>query len=189
MAFMAPQRVKALIGIFLVLAVYGTANAKIGETPVFRLYAREIIDQFAGEMKKEFGLRCQGGSEEGIDDVEEIEVLFEAPKKATIGEARKLEVCATKRLVQIVNAHEKIRPYLVSYPFPADRTHISIHFDSKRNARHPDGSVVGVTHIRDKIYYERRNLLTGDLEYALVEPYEESVRIVENPPKITQARK
>ena len=48
-------------------------------------------------------------------DIQEIDVNFLYCHQVSIEEARELEIRATERFVEIINAHEAIRPYLRDY--------------------------------------------------------------------------
>jgi hypothetical protein len=113
-------------------------------------------------------------------DVEEILVQLAAYRSATIEQARELEVKATERFAQIINAHEKIRPFLREYPFPSSRANVTISF--RKRAKHPtDNDVEFVCHAKNKLFY-----LAYDPDHPYVgkdiknEPYEEALRIVQS---------
>lgn len=101
---------------------------QISHEPKYVMYADEIVKAFEREMEENFGLSCCGGGGSMPYNVKEIEVLFEVPHKATVEEARYLEVEATQRLLKKINSHEKIRPYLNVFPFTESDVSISIHF-------------------------------------------------------------
>ena len=110
-------------------------------------------------------------------DVEEIYLKFIAYQKATIEQARKLEVEVTEKLLKRVNEHEKIRPFLREYPFKANRIVIMIAFENSNNVRYSDGSVALIFPARNKLFYYK-----SDKDEELLdlheEPYEEAYRIV-----------
>lgn len=87
-------------------------------------------------------------------DIEKINVLFSSYRKSTIEEARKMEVDAIQELLQRINSHEKIRPFLREYPFGTDRVGVTISFKTKSNTRPLDGSVAFVFLAKNKIFYE-----------------------------------
>jgi hypothetical protein len=146
-------------------------------------YVDEIVNKFAKDMKRRFGLVCEGSGGSMPYDVEEIMVNFQMYHKVSIEEARKLEIEATEALVKMINDHEKIRPYLREFPFPAGRTEVQIGFVNKRGLPHTDGSVVFLFQARDRLLYRKVNKQTERLEPLYEESYEEAYNKV-YPPKI-----
>ena len=112
-------------------------------------------------------------------DVEAIEVSFGANRNATVEEARQLEVEITKKFIDVINSHEKIRPFLREYPFPASRTDVMINFYKVKKNKSVDDNVELVFHVRDKLFYKTED---PDNEYLYrtikEEPYEEALKIV-----------
>jgi hypothetical protein len=119
-------------------------------------------------------------------EVEEISLSFRAYRRATIDEARALNVLITDKLVQAINKHEKLKPYLCEYPFPTSRVGISISFYSLLDKPYSDGSVHDVSHITTIATTPHKNHLIYDSQYAFAdqyvtlveEPYEEAEKIV-----------
>jgi|JI9StandDraft_2_1071091.scaffolds.fasta_scaffold259877_2 hypothetical protein len=107
-------------------------------------YVTEIVDSFAREIEKEYGLTCQASGRRMPRGVEIIKVRFTADRRATVDEARELLVQVRESLVQRVNSHEKIRPFLREYPFTSDKVDIKITFHKPDNTYYSDGSVTGV---------------------------------------------
>ncbi len=103
-------------------------DAKEDESSIYTQYVAEITRAFSKQIKKEFGLECIGSGGEMPFDVEQISIKFAATQRATVEQARELEVKITERFVQIINAHEKIKPFLRETPFPSSRTSVGISF-------------------------------------------------------------
>jgi len=157
-------------------------------------------------MRKEYGLICIGSGGRMPKDVEEISMDFNLYQRTTIEEARELMVKVREKLVDKVNAHEKIRPFLREYPFTWSGADISIAFHKPHSdSYYLDGSVAFVCPARDgKIAYQGAELrkqklvdiigLDGNVERVgevvedevfiplLREPYEEALRIVKSSP-------
>ena len=169
--------------IILVILFMGVPmNAKEYESPVYTQYVAEIIRTFSKQMNKEFGLICTASGGGMPHDVEEIHVQFEANQSATIEEARELEVKVTERFVQIINAHEKIRPFLREYPFPSNRADVAIAFcDSRKQSR--DDDVYFVFQARNRIWYQAKNTDNSPvLKDIKDESYEDALKIVQSSP-------
>ena len=155
-------------------------NAEKYKSPDYVRYANEIISSFAKQIKKEFGLDCESSGGSMPYDVEEISISFAAYQRATIEEARELEVKITEKFVEMINKHEKIRPFLREYPFPSSRTTVAISFHKKNNSRYTDGSVSYVSQVRNNLYYCAED---PNNRYRFIdlkeEPYEEALKIVQ----------
>ncbi|MBS0629927.1 MAG: hypothetical protein JSS30_06895 [Verrucomicrobia bacterium] len=141
-------------------------------------YANQIINSFADEMKKEYGLHCSGSGGKMPFDVEEFMIGFALHRHATIEEARELEVAVTEKFVQTINANEKIRPFLRVYPFTPDRARVSIAFQKSNNRPYTDGSVALVFQVRNRIYYNADSETSPTLISLMDEPYDEALKIV-----------
>ncbi|MEI6241849.1 MAG: hypothetical protein WCP39_00395 [Chlamydiota bacterium] len=154
------------------------------ETVDYEVFVNQIIQSFAKEMEKDFELVCIGNGGKMPHDVEEISVKFIAYRRATIEQARELEVNATETFLRMINAHEKIRPFLREYPFKVNRAEVSIAFRKNDNSAYDDSSVVHVFQVKNRIFYYAEEPNSGTRRILLEESYEEAVKIVkENPPK------
>ncbi len=128
-------------------------NAKETQPDNYEKYVNEIVDDFVKQMKTKHQLHCYGSGGSMPKDVEKIKVLFISYQHSTVDDARKVEVDAIQELLQRINAHEKIRPYLREYPFGPNRVDISISFRTETDDRPLDGSVASVFLAKDKIFY------------------------------------
>lgn len=155
--------VKNFVNLFLILIVFGcSAQAKGNQVAPYEKYVNEIIRSFSKEMEKEYGLTCSGSGGRMPQDVEQISIFFDANRHATIDEARELFIAVTEKLVNKINQHEKIRPYLREFPFTlasADkiftwcRAHISISFLRDDGSHYTDGSVAYISQGKRGVYY------------------------------------
>jgi hypothetical protein len=116
-------------------------------------YEDEIVEQFKKEMRKKYKLECWADGGSMPDKVRSIRVYFNFPERANIEQARKLEVTAIERLSELINSHEKIRPYLAEYPFTPERLHVMISFEDENGDNRRDGSVCMVLQARNKLTY------------------------------------
>jgi hypothetical protein len=141
----------------------------------------EVVDMLEKEMKEQFGFRCtcQGGSMPY--DIQEIGVRFLGHQKVTIEEARELEIRATERFVEIINAHEGIRPFLRDYPWDHSRTAIMIAFRDERGEDYP-GGVRLILQGKDQLVYFGPKKHPNDIDRLKKEPYEEAKKIVNSSP-------
>ena len=202
--------VKLIVAIFVLIT--GTnMNAEETKSPDYIVYVDEIVRDFVEQMAKKHKLHCYGSGGSMPKDVEEIEVLFISYQKSTIDDTRKVGVAAVQELLQRINAHEKIRPYLREYPFSTDRVGISISFKTKTDTWPLDGSVASVFLAKNKIFYRSaeiqieeptplsymneknevvKEFIGGGPKEKLVplmeETYEEALKIVGTTPRPTQ---
>src|SRR5580700_8086975 len=122
---MMVARVSFFVAMILTLLFEAKVSAKKAnideddDSPIYTRYVAEVTSAFLNEVYKRYGFEC-GASGGGMPyDVEKISVKLVAYQSATVEQARELEVNLTERFAQIINAHEKIRPFLREYPFPA----------------------------------------------------------------------
>ncbi len=170
----------------LMMIIGFTLDAKEDESddsPIYTQYVAEVTSAFLKEVYKIYGFECEASGGEMPRDVEAISVSLVANRRATVELARELEVNLTERFVEIINAHEKIRPFLREYPFPSSRARVSISFrDSKKTfSLSNKNNVIYVLHARNRIFYQAEN---PDNPYVYKdikdEPYEEAKRIVQS---------
>jgi hypothetical protein len=144
----------------------------------YEVYVNQIIQSFANEMEKTYGLVCYGHGGKMPHDVEEIKVTFNCYQHVSIEQARRLEVKATERFLEIINSNEKIRPFLREFPFKPNRGKVSISFRTADNLRYTDGSVAYVTQFKNIISYCSDEETSPSLITLKKEPYEEALKIV-----------
>jgi len=190
--------VKVLLALALVVLFINLKTKPNGQEKAeddYEVYVNQIVNTFASEMKEKYGLRCCGSGGSMPYNVEEISVIFYSIKKPTLEEARILEVNLVERLIELVNNHEKIRPYLAEYPFASNRAEVSISFYSKDGLRHTDGNVTRVSLIRGKLFFRKaektvEETLSGkkyddyNLITLLEEPYELALEKVKKANKL-----
>ena len=142
-----------IVVLFSIVGIGNSMNAKETESPDYLKYVDEIIDGFVKDMKKKYNLNCYGSGGSMPTDVEKVNVLFTFYRKSTVDDARKMEVNAVQDLLQRINTHAKIRPYLREYPFGTDRVGVTISFRTKTDGHPLDGSVALVFLVKNKIFY------------------------------------
>jgi len=169
-----------------ILTLFFSGKKNNDEIPAYETYVNQLINSFAKEIKKEFGLICIGDGGQMPYDVEAVSIKFAAYCYPSIEKARELEVKITERFINAINSNEKIRPYLREYPFKADRAEVAISFYTKDNSRYTDGSVSYVFQVKNKIYYCSKNPHTKNLDDLYEEPYEEALKIVQSSQKSTK---
>ena len=147
------------------------------QSPTYVKYAQEVRNTYIKQMEKE-GFECtqEGG---GMPyDVRELDVGFALCAKGSIESGREKIIYLTEKFLEVINAHEGIRPYLREYPFPQSRVNIGLRFRTPDAWCYTDGSVSKVFHARGKIFYHGQN---GKESLDLLEEfYEEGFAKVRN---------
>jgi len=158
MGFMEIMR--KIVNICVVLTLFFCKGyAVFEENPPYLKYVDQIIKEFVHEMERDYGLICDGSGGSMPKNVQTIDVSFNVYHKGTIEEARVLMVKAKTKLVEKVNTHEKIRPYLKHYPFRLEDAEISLAFLKQNGAYYLDDSVAFVcTGKDDNIAYKKVEL-------------------------------
>ncbi|MBX3718392.1 MAG: hypothetical protein KF898_01940 [Parachlamydiales bacterium] len=154
----------------------------MNKTPDYVTYANQIIKMFAEEMEREHEIFCVGDSGSMPEFINDIGIEFQLFRRATIEEARALEVFAVERLTEMINSHEKIRPYLCEFPFPPSRVEVCLSFCLPSGISFADGTIARVTQIRGNVRYLSTTPESFHYTTLLKEPYLEAKKIVEASP-------
>jgi len=160
--------------IFIVLFLHGYLHS----SPNYVKYTNQITSQFIKEMRREYNLFCSGTGGGMPYDVREVAVIFVSHQEVSIEEAREMLVHCTEALRSKINTHEKIRPFLREYPFPAERVEITISFRDEKNQYYGKEGVDFVFQVNGKIHYEKFQRGRETFKGIAEEPYEEALKIV-----------
>lgn len=178
------RNVSFFVLVILLTSLGMRVQGKERKLPEYLKYVDEVTEIFLDEVSREYGFECGSSGGSMPYDVEEISVKLVAEQSATVEAARELLVKTTERFAQIINAHEKIRPFLREYPFPASRADVSISFRNPKKKKfslsNNNDNVVFAFQAKGKIFYHGHN---PENEYLFRpikdEPYEEAVKIVQ----------
>lgn len=134
----------------------------------------QIRQETAKELFEKEGLKASAFGSSMIDKIKEIILGFDYYEKCSIEKGRYLVITASQLLLKKINENEKIRPYLIEYPFPEKRVFIPIFcFYEDEIPEKPFLSVVSCSN--GKIFYK-----TGEnQEIIYEETYEEALKIVQ----------
>jgi len=160
--------------VFIIWVMCVDLYAKAPELPKYELYVDEVTAEFIQEIQKEYPLVCIGNGGSMPYDVETIKIMFLSHEKASIDKAREIEVKAIEKLINIVNAHKKIRPFLREYPFTNSRAEISISFTNKKLQPYADGLIARISQVHGQLLYRSYDPTIGRNVVLLKEPYEEA---------------
>ncbi len=164
------------LSFLLLLTIHVDARYK---APEYTRYVAEIRECFIKQMKEEFGLSCSGTSGRMRNDVEEMGFDFSISNRVTLEEARAYIVFVTEKLVNMINSHQKIRPFLREYPFSHNRARVNISFNNLLGDSQSDGSPSYVLS-GSSITYRARDAFKDRYVELYEEPYEEAARIVKS---------
>ena len=162
---------------FIFLFIVFSLNAHDSED-----YLHQFIDAFAKEMKNELNVRFQGKELQIHDKVEGIKLNFEVYRRATLEEARALQISIISRFVQAINNNQDVRPCLVEHPFSHKRVGNSISFNGPFGENF-DGTVTYLFSFpnasassENKLFYSAADPFTEKLVRLLEEPYEVALK-------------
>jgi hypothetical protein len=149
-------------------------------------YVIEVQRTVAQRMKKELHLLCSGSRGRMHEKVEEMGLEFIAYRRATIEEARALQLYVMEGLLQAINEHEKLKPFLEESPFTYKQVKVSISFEGP-NGRYSDGTVGTVWNVPDfateenknTMIYRTRDPLTGNHHVILKESYKNAIQLAQ----------
>ena len=116
----------------------------------------QVLDAFTKEMKKRFGMECWYIGGKMANGVEEIGSTFAIILQANKEKARQLGVIVIEKLLEAINSDEKLRPFLIEYPFPSHRLRIRINLRDNQGYTYRDGSMESVTLDGDEMTYFHR---------------------------------
>lgn len=131
-------------------------------------YVNEIFTTFGKEMQEKFQLAAKESFGTFKQKVEIVEMEFVADRRATIEEARALQLLIMDQFLKSIQAHEKIQPFLKERPFSQKRIRIAIEFKGP----HDNYSYGNVTRIENKHERSGELELRNKLYYYAIDPYE-----------------
>jgi len=165
--------------------IYGESDAEIEKRLKVEMAAYEeyigfvssLRSAFQEQIKKELNLSCSGYSGIMHGTIEELGMSFDADRRATIEEARGLELLVIEKFLQAINSNQKIKPFLEKKPFTSKQVQISIAFNGI-NGRYADESVAWIFNVTDLSPTSEKNHLI----YYFQDPFTmDSIRLFEEP--------
>lgn len=181
------QKVRVFLYIFFAFLINSEANAYSKKEFSCHDYLIQIAETFKTQIKDELNLVMTGKGFTVHDRVEQFQIFLRTDRRATLEEARTLQLLAIHKLAQIINNHKEIQPYLIETPFTFKHIRISINFDIPFG-QYVDGSVAHVCNVAEAptmpenahhFFYDAGNPLTGNTIDILKEPYEEALRLAQ----------
>jgi len=118
--------VKLIVFLCLFLALFSCKPAE-PKRSIQNRYSKELVNKYLEDTAEKYGFFCEGvkwGMYGGI--LRLIGPCFVTNEKLDIFKTRKLIVELTVELIDRVNDSEKLRPYLVQYPFTFQNIEMTI---------------------------------------------------------------
>lgn len=144
---------------------------------------KNIIQMFIDEMESKYGLYCTGSGGRTREKIELISLTLATNRRASLEEAREIEVNAIERFLELLNSNEKIKPHLAKHPFLRTDLNISIMFVCKKTDDvFADGTICSVSNIHDNIYYRTQEITNDKFSNYFEESYENALQTVKAHP-------
>lgn len=144
--------------------------------PIYIQHVNRLRSQFIAEVQRKDPVTVSMIGGGLFRDVEEVSITFRAYKHADITDARQMIVPYVKRLLELINQDEQVRPYLRQYPFWGVKLRISFYESNEEPVNPPLLTSVIFWPDRKTIEYciYKNDVFVGIYE----ESYEDALRIV-----------
>lgn len=136
------------------------------------ILADEILKNSAIKLRKEKDLRLIGTGGGMMNEVRMLALSFFYYGEVDVKKGRCLLISAVNELVDEVNADERIRPYLVQYPFKPENIEIRIFLRKLDGSELDSGKLHVLVAINNILEYEIRDPATDRLKTVYEETYE-----------------
>ena len=166
----------------LLLALLPSCMPLIDIPPGYERIAHTVSRKTAKTLSTRHGMKQMGLGGGMMHQVNMMFIAFNITRLLTIKEARAIIVdCAQEYLAEI-NSNEKLRPFLVTYPFPIKNIEIEIYAYTPENGFvfYPYVGSVGLYEGRIS-YFKNDPHDTYKLKSEIYETYEEAVDILNSP--------
>lgn len=131
-------------------------------------YVNEISGAFGRKMREKLQLIPTGQLGIMNSKIETLHMEFTAYRRATIEEARAMQLLVMDQYLKAIHAHKKIQPFLKEQPFSNRSIRISINYKGP-HGYYCDGSVARIANTYDRNgEIEHRN----KIYYMVADPYE-----------------
>ena len=141
----------------------------------------KIVDQIQAKVERQLTadgtLYVEAQMTGMFKEVKKLGFRLRSTKKLNLEEARILYVDCVATLLKEVNENEKIRPYLIKYPFTYENTDVLLSFDDGNISLPP--YIALMYQAKGKVYYRHYKKETASYEGCHTETFEGAVKIVE----------
>lgn len=135
----------------------------------------EIRSKVAAKLNKDFGLIVCGTGAQMMHQIEMLALSFDYGHLVDVEQGRKLVVSAVNEFVSEINADERIRSYLVQYPFQPENIEIRIFFCMPDGNKIPVGELSSISFTRGNVTYRSFDSKKFQLDTIYKETFAEAV--------------
>jgi hypothetical protein len=137
--------------------------------------ANEITLKVAMQLKKEKSLHPCGIGGGAMDKIRMLYLAFDYYQETEIEEARKLIIDAVDLFLNTVSEDERVRPYLVQFPFQLENIEMRIFFTNPNGSKIETPQKIWVVAFADaELRYQINDLSKNILESNYIETYAEA---------------
>lgn len=149
-------------------------------------YVNEICRTFGRKMREKLQLVPNATLGTMDRKIETMHMEFTAYRRATVEEARELQLLVMDQFLKAIHAHKKIQPFLKEQPFSNKSIMIGIDFKGP-HGYYCDGSVANIMNIyqyggelehRNKLFYYAADPLENKTFDLLTESYSDALKII-----------
>ena len=137
--------------------------------------ADHVIHQVALTLKKEKGLQVIGTGGGMMHEIHMLALSFEYNQLLDASEGRVLMTSAINTFLSAINTDEKIRPYLLNYPFEPDDIELRIFLTKPDRSQVPLGQLCLISSTQGVFHYKIHDPTTAHLVTAYEETYQEAL--------------
>ena len=150
----------------------------------------EIFLEYSSKVWIQRGLECRNIGGKMNNGVEEIGAVFYLVHSVSQEQAREIAVYIVETLLEMLNQHENIRPYLNPYPFQPQKLKFELEFTNYKYTPHREG-ISKVILDNDLSYFKEMRVFCGNevveawahsTDLVHQESYIESLEIVNSTP-------
>jgi len=168
-------------GIYWVSDRAYSKTTSVRDTPAYIYYVNEVENEFVKEAVNKYGLMCYFSGGAMPYDVERVSIGFIKHAPYNLEETRTLLVTLVREYQKKINQHEKLRPFLREYPFPAERVGVSLAFRDENSKNYKD-SIGLALNCSKGIFYEVNDEKTDRYVNIKKETFEEAEQLVTKKP-------
>lgn len=142
--------------------------------------SNKILNEVAIQLRNEWGLIPSGTAGQMMDEIQMLGLSFKYLKPLDIEKGREILIDAVNRFDAAINADEKIRPYLVQFPFEPKNVLIEIYIHGPNYNDVEKGELSVISASDGILKYKIDDPITGRLTTICKETYEEAVQKIQS---------
>ena len=167
-----------LFFLFLVIVLFACCGKSVSSGGSERLHKQQLINavrqKAAMQLKTERGLSPCGSGAQAMDDIVMLALSFFYYKPLEVNEARVLLLASVDDFIAVVNAEERIYPYLKDRPFEPKNIELRVFIQNPDGSEIVAGKLCCVSALNGILHYKIWDPKTGDLTTLYRETYEEA---------------